>query len=265
MMQDLSKKISYLNLRKKLWKSKPYHFYIKMYDQFLLAFLNRNKSGIRLIFINGMRRSGNHYLIKTLMESANATVLFYNNLKPHSDIPTVIGGTETKIKTKKKILVILGYEDLSIADFNSSCNLMLDHSFKDINYTKLIICRDVRNVMASRLNHAHMSYDLNTKHDIQIYTKNLWLNHHNTLLDDIYRIRYGYLQEDLKNINLKPFYINELQRNNKVSNRYGGGSSFTSNDFTERFKKFKGREDYEYLIKDLQVLDAEIHKTNWED
>ncbi|WP_179348642.1 hypothetical protein [Winogradskyella pacifica] len=264
-MQDLSKKIPFLSLRKKLWKSWPYHFYIKMYDQFLRIFVSYNTSGIRIIFVNGMRRSGNHYLIKTIMESSDATVLFYNNLKPYSVRPTVIGGVETKLVAKKKVLVILGYEDLSASDFNSSCEIMIKHCFEGLPYKKLLICRDVRNVMASRLNHAHMAFGLREKLEIRNATKKLWTDHHSTFnLQDINRIRYGYLQEDLKKINLESFYVSGIRVNNKISNRYGGGSSFDSNNFNERFRKFIGREDYEYLIKDLQPLDNKIHNTNWE-
>ncbi|WP_225035571.1 hypothetical protein [Winogradskyella sp. SM1960] len=198
------------------------------------------------------------------MKSSESTVVFYNNLKAHSKKPTVAGGVEIKYKRKRGVLVILGFEDLFISEFKDSCNLILNHSFRGLPYKNLLICRDVRNVMASRLNHPHMAPSL-IKHKSQLeFTKKLWLDHH-TVKDDneIHVIRYGFLLKDLSGIIFEDYYLTDIRENEDISNRYGGGSSFETNNFSERYKAFEGNDCYEDLIQDMQMLDIKNHSTHW--
>ena len=100
-MQDLSQKIKFLKLRKKLWRSYPYGLYIKLCDFFIKMVLQLNKKNIKIIFINGMRRSGNHYLMKTLMNSTSSSVVYYNNQKSLKNLD-IRNGLQVKFRASKK-------------------------------------------------------------------------------------------------------------------------------------------------------------------
>lgn len=256
-MQDLSKKIKFLRLRKKVWRSFPYRLYVNLYDSFLKLILRFNKKNITVIFINGMRRSGNHYLMKTLMDSANSNVIYYNNQSKLNDI-TIKNGVQTKFRASKNILVIIGYEDLFLKDFDSSCISLMNLRFNALKYIKLVITRDVRNIMASRLNHAHMASALRTKRNSIAHTRILWADHHN-VESCSYSVRYEHLVNDTAIIDLEPFFIRELKESKKILNRYGGGSSFENNNFMTRYAKFAGDKIFESLIKDFKDIDERVH------
>lgn len=258
-MQDISKKIKFLKLRKKLWRSWPYKLYLKGYDFVLKKILQLNKRNVKIIFINGMRRSGNHYLMKTLMDSTTASVIFYNNqqkLKPLD----IKNGLQTKFRRSKKILLMIGYEDLLIDDFVQSYQFILKDYFPNVQHLQLIILRDIRNIMASRLNHAHMADQLRESNDIVNSTKELWVDHH--LYEgesDCHIIRYRHLLSDINAIDLAPFFISSVVESQKVLNRYGGGSSFENSNFNSRYTFFKGDQIFESLIAGQEKLDEQVH------
>lgn len=260
-MQDISKKIKFLKLRKKLWRSWPYKLYIKSYDFIIKKILQLNKKNVKIIFINGMRRSGNHYLMKTLMDSTTSNVIFYNNqqlLKP-LDIKY---GLQSKFRLSKHILLIIGYEDLFLKDFERSKDYILKKDFDNIDHINLLIIRDVRNIMASRLNHAHMANDLRSNSMAVSNTIELWIDHHHyKKQENSFSIRYRHLKSDLNEINLKSFFISEIVESQKVLNRYGGGSSFESSNFNSRYINFEGDTVFESLIEGQKSLDEHIHGT----
>ena len=160
-MQDLSKKIPFLRYRKLLWKSYPYKLYLKVYEYILLGIIKRASSNnLKVIFINGMRRSGNHFLMNTLLNSTDASVIFFNNHPKKSQL-TIDGGVQTNFKNKR-ILVIIGFEDLQIKEYEKFSNIITKRFFENKISKKLVVLRDARNIMASRLNHAHMHKNLKT-------------------------------------------------------------------------------------------------------
>jgi len=258
-MQDLSKRIKFLKLRRKLWKSLPYRIYIEIYERILAFILKANKKNTKLIFINGMRRSGNHYLMKTLMDSTSATVFFYNNQKAFKKI-SLKNGIQTKFRWSKHILVIVGFEDLLREDFIRASAFVEDTCFSNAESLQLLIIRDVRNLMASRLNHAHLSVGLRAKPHIVERVRKIWYDHHRQWPDTTcHTIRYSYFSTDLKKIELKPYHMNFIIEPQKVMNRYGGGSSFETNDFDSRYLNFTHDPIYLQLIEGFQELDEKIH------
>tara|TARA_R110002012_G_scaffold319389_2_gene539641 strand:+ start:25128 stop:25913 length:786 start_codon:yes stop_codon:yes gene_type:complete len=260
-MQDISKKFKFFKLRKRLWRSKPYAIYLQFYGAFLTWFIRINKSHTRIIFINGMRRSGNHYLMKTLMDSASASVIFYNNQRPRHNLD-IRDGLQTKYRLSRNILILVGYEDLLVKDYYESCEFINQTHLKGVGYQKLLVVRDLRNVMASRLNHAHMAMHLKRNVKILEHTKTLWKDHHNCFGDtENHVIRYNFLIEDLSPIDLSLFYIIKLKESKKVLNRYGGGSSFNNEHFHSRYLKFKDDKTYLSLIYGLELQDEKIYGT----
>ena len=256
-MQDLYKKIRFLHLRKKIWKSWPYRLYIKIYDFFLKRIMSLNKGNLRIIFINGMKRSGNHFLMNSLMNSANASVIYYNNQRILTNLD-IKHGVQVKFRPKKNMLLIVGYEDVLLDDFENACDFIIENNYATVKCTKLVIIRDLRNIMSSRLNHARMGVALRNKPQMVDTTKNLWANHHESL-HGINSIRYGSLIDDIGKIDLKAFHIVDLKLSQKVLNRYGGGSSFENKNYNLRYKNYIGNEIYERLISDLKQLDEKIH------
>ncbi|WP_197503474.1 hypothetical protein [Bizionia sp. APA-3] len=246
-------------MRKRLWRSKPYAIYLQCYGAFLNCFIRINKKRTSIIFINGMRRSGNHYLMKTIMDSSYATVIFYNNQKACSNLD-VRDGLQTKYRFSKNILIIVGYEDLLIQDYNESCEFITQTRLKNVDYLKLVVVRDLRNVMASRLNHSHMAKHLKSDHKVLNQTKLLWKDHHDYYdVIDYHVIRYNFLLRDLSAIDLKLFYIQTIKESKKVLNRYGGGSSFDNEHFHSRYMKFKDDKTYLTLIQGLEFQDEKIY------
>ncbi len=258
-MQDISKKFKFFKLRKRLWRSKPYRFYLYVYGGFLNWLIHFNSNRTAIIFINGMRRSGNHYLMKTLMDSSSASVIFYNNQDVCANLD-VRNGLQTKYRFSKNILLIVGYEDLPLKDFENSIQFISNGCLKEADVLKLIVIRDLRNIMASRLNHAHMAKQLKTKLDVLEQTKLLWKEHHNAYENsNLQVIRYNNLISDLHMLNLNSFFITELKESKNVLNRYGGGSSFESNHFNSRYLKFEDDLTYQSLINGLEQQDQLIH------
>ncbi|WP_339634537.1 hypothetical protein [Bizionia echini] len=246
-------------MRKRLWRSKPYAFYLQFYGALLNLYIRINKKHTSIIFINGMRRSGNHYLMKTLMDSSNATVIFYNNQKANSNLD-IRNGLQTKYRFSKHVLIIVGYEDLIIDDYKESCKFITQAHLKEVDTLKLLVVRDLRNIMASRLNHAHMAKHLKNSNIIIEQTKNLWKDHHDHFEDlEIKVVRYTHLIADLCSIEFKRFYITKLKESKKILNRYGGGSSFNNKNFHSRYLKFKNDQTYSALIKGLELQDENIY------
>ena len=258
-MQDLSKKIKFFHFRKKLWKSKPYKIYLNIYEKLVFYIINRIENK-KILFINGMRRSGNHYLMNTIMNSTNHTVFFFNNQQFCEDL-SLFWGFQLKIKSVKKLLIIIGYEDLLVKDYISSSKYILSKMPNCYKSTKLLIKRDIKNLMASRLKHPHMAPKLYESSQERTKTKNLWLDHHNLNKNsgiDV-NVRFKHIYRDLEQIDLSNYGIKELKENKKIMNRYGGGSSFDDSNFQQRYKKFKNEEFFEFLIKDLQEVSLKIH------
>lgn len=258
-MQDLSKKIKLLKFRKKIWKSLPYKIYINFYKTIIFFFIS-NTIDKKIIYINGMRRSGNHYLMKTLMDSTDHTVFFFNNQNPDKDL-SIISGFQLKLKSYKKLLIIIGYEDLFIEDYLSKIDsINKNHDFYNHHYLTLLVKRDVKNLMASRLNHPHMGPYLIKHKRIREETKKLWLDHHdNNNLDKLINIRFNHMLDDLKSNNLYKFGIKDVKINGKIMNRYGGGSSFDDFGFNKRYKDFENNKYFNYLISDLSELSLKVY------
>ena len=258
-MQDLSKKIKFYHFRKKLWKSKPYKIYLKIYEK-LVFYIIKNTKNKKVLFINGMRRSGNHYLMKTIMNSTDHTVFFFNNQRLNENL-SLFSGFQLKIKSLNKLLIIVGYEDLFVNDYIKSSTFILNSIQTPYKNIKILIKRDIKNLMASRLNHPHMAPKLYKSIKERIKTKDLWLDHHSLdkNSENVINVRFNYIYDDLEPIDLSNYGIEELKENNKIMNRYGGGSSFDNNNYQQRYKKFKNEECFEFLIKDLQKISSKIH------
>ncbi|MDT0557359.1 hypothetical protein RM697_01785 [Ichthyenterobacterium sp. W332] len=258
-MQDISSKFRFFKLRKKIWRSKPYRLYLKIYDIFLKGVLKLNKKQTTIIFINGMRRSGNHYLMKTLMDSSSASVIFYNNQNYYSSLD-IRKGLQTKFRFTYKILLLIGYEDLSINDFYKTCDYFKQGYLKELKTLKLIVVRDLRNIMASRLNHAHLAKLLRKDRKVLEHTRLLWRNHHEDYGDSKSNIiRYSNLVKDLNQLDLSLFFIPNLKESKKVLNRYGGGSSFNNKHFNSRYLEFENDKTFLELIDGLKKHDEFVH------
>ncbi|MCK7589888.1 hypothetical protein M0G43_04820 [Subsaxibacter sp. CAU 1640] len=198
--------------------------------------------------------------MKTLMDSTSASVIFFNNQRIKHQIDGN-HGLQVKFRFSSKILLIVGFEDLILKDYHDSCKYILNTKhFKDTEYLKLLIIRDVKNVMASRLNHAHMANQLRKHKKVVEFTRNIWFDHHSISESiDINIVRYNHLMADLRKMNLKPFFISDLQESNKILNRYGGGSSFENSRFNNRYENFQNDETFEALIKDFIKIDNEVY------
>jgi hypothetical protein len=197
--------------------------------------------------------------MKTLMDSSFATVIFYNNQDPYGGLD-IRNGVQTKYRFSKHILLIVGYEDLNISDYYESCHFISQSYLKAVKSLKLIIIRDLRNITASRLNHAHMANNLKHSLEIQEQTKELWKDHHNVFGDSSYNIiRYNNLINDLNKMHLNSFFIQNLRESKKILNRYGGGSSFVGEQFNSRYLKFEKDKTFLALLSGLGEQDQLVH------
>lgn len=258
-MQDLSKRIKFLKLKKRIWRSPFYKLYLYFYKLFIDCLLSVGRKNTKLIFINGMRRSGNHYLMKTLMDSSTSTVLFFNNQQRLKKL-NLKHGIQKKLRFSKNVLVIVGFEDLIIEDYLEAINFLKDTYFPNSESLVLNITRDLRNLMASRLNHAHMAKRLRERHDVIEFTRKLWYNHHLQTQSGIcHTVRYNYLKEDLMKLDLKSFFIDHLDESKKILNRYGGGSSFETRDFNLRYLEFRNDQTFLSLIDEFKDIDESIY------
>ncbi|MCF1191225.1 hypothetical protein LRR18_06465 [Mangrovimonas sp. AS39] len=160
--------------------------------------------------------------MKTLMGSTSTNVIFFNNQPAFIKRPHVAsGGVETRFKFKKEFLVIIGFEDLIVSDYLNTCDANFANSFLGIQELRLLIIRDVRNLMASRLNYETVSKGLGESE----------------------------VQRHISQVPLNDFYLSKFILSLKVANRCGGGSSFETDHYGSRYLNFQDNSIYQKLVE----------------
>lgn len=109
--------------------------------------------GSEILVVMGMRRSGNHLAINWILEQAEGSAIFFNNINP-GRLPETARMTEYRLRlTNRAPRIVFSYEDASVAQVLGGplADVLEQAAARGVGVRFALILRDPYNLFASRL------------------------------------------------------------------------------------------------------------------
>lgn len=226
----------------------------------------RRLNSVTLFNFVGLRRSGNHAIIKWILHHYPGFSVHYNDIN-NSETPLDVYYIIYRWKLGLPAIACT-YEDMQINDFLSRKNIFK----KTFNHFNILIIRDPFNLFASRYAwKTEEGHKFRTSIDYRIKVIALWKDHAKSFLGwsnnstNCITINYNrwcldldYQKKKLKSLKIPAKKINQLYQ---IPN-FGYGSSFTGikpirnkKQFTQRFLSLKENPNFMDIFHDKEIFE----------